>query len=69
MKLKTTMTSGERRKLIWFILIFLFMGGLKHSELVGRDPKNLDPTKTLRGSNIKTYQGGDTIRESEGGAT
>jgi hypothetical protein len=45
--------SGERKRLIWTVLIFLFMGSLRASEILGTDPRKFDPTKTLCGADIK----------------
>jgi hypothetical protein len=45
--------SGERKRLIWTVLVFLFMGSLRASEILGTDPRKFDPSKTLCGADIK----------------
>ena len=45
--------SAERKRVIWTILTFLFLGSFRGSELLATDSICYDPMKTLCGSDLK----------------
>ena len=52
-KLKSLRMSAERKRVIWTILTFLFLGSFRGSELLATDSICYDPMKTLCGSDLK----------------
>ena len=49
--LKSAMKTDEKRS-IWAVLVLLFMGSLRGSELLSYDKLKFDPVKTLLGGDI-----------------
>ena len=52
-KLNTLHMSADRKRLIWTVMVFMFLGSLRGSELLSTDRVKFDPVKTLCGGDLK----------------
>ena len=52
-KLKTIKITADRKRLIWCVCTFLFLGSMRGSEILSTDRVRFDPVKTMCGEDLK----------------